>query len=391
MINERSGKAVGSRGRIELLQLLRGVAALMVVMFHARIYEAQSPSNAFATWLTGSGAAGVDLFFCISGFVMVYTTQTAKARHPADFVIKRLCRVVPSYTVATILFVLAMQMVGLVFGFHDPNYRFAPEQIVKSLLFIPLMLTAKENVMWGSAALHVGWTLNYEMYFYAVFAGSLLFRRFRWIAFWVWMILTLFVLPTIFKHGMALDAYHFYDWHQPYLNLMTSPLIWEFAAGVVIGHLYLRNWRFPNAETAWLATILAVTYVGWILLNRVNPGFGPARWGYCFIGLLAVLMFADNTLRFRVPRSLVWLGNISFSLYLVHPLIIEGLGISMLQFDALRPYMVGVPFVAFMSALSICAAYPLHVFVERGLSDALRRRILRRLPVYAESAAKVAS
>jgi peptidoglycan/LPS O-acetylase OafA/YrhL len=365
------------RGQIEILQVLRGVAALMVVMFHARVYEAPSSDNLLTSWLFRSGAAGVDLFFCISGFVMVYTTRTPAAQKISVFAVKRLCRVVPTYTVATLLFVTVLTLVQDISGFHDRNYHFAPAAILRSLCFIPLDLAdGSEIPLWGTASLRVGWTLNYEMYFYAVFALALLFGRLRWAAFFAWMGVTLCAIPLLGRGMMSWDAYHFYGWRFHYLNLMTSPLILEFVAGVVIGHLYLRGWRFPNREWAWLISALAVSLLVWALLSGFRTGFGPNRWGLECILALAALMFADNTVRFRPPAALVWLGNISFSLYLMHPLVVEGLGISLLQVQALRPFLTGLPYAVLLATLSIVCAYPMHRYVERGLSDRIREAVL---------------
>jgi exopolysaccharide production protein ExoZ len=361
--------------RIDLLQMLRGIAAIMVVMFHASAYQFGAARDNFASWLTSSGASGVDLFFCISGFVMTYTTCNPSSQSALDFVTKRVCRIAPAYILATIAFAFEMTEVQRMLGYHDALYHLTIRDVAKSLLFVPLNLTdAAAGPLWGTSTLHVGWTLNYEMYFYAVFAVSLLFKRLRWFAFFGWILLTLCCLPLIFRGTVALGAHHFYGWPLPYLNLMTSGMIWEFVAGVVIGLLYLRKWAFPNVETAWLATALSVTLVAWSMLNQVSPQFGPTGWGGSYMILLAVLLFADNTIHFRIPRALVWLGNVSFSLYLVHPFVVEGIGIVLPHATNMRPYLIGMPYVLVLTVLSICLAYPVHMWIEGRLSDAIRRK-----------------
>lgn len=366
------------RRKIEIIQLLRGVAALMVVIFHARTYVSALSPGEFLAWLTNPFSSGIDLFFILSGFVMVYTTQSERSRNPADFFIKRFCRIVPAYVVATLAYVVCMRIMEHITGYRGMYDHLSVKDVLMSLAFIPVNLTGpQEPPFFGGASLHVGWTLNYEMYFYLVFFGSLFFKRYRWVAFACWMALVLVALPIVLRGQVSLDIRHFYGWQFPYLNLMTSCLIWEFIFGVVIGHLYLRGYRFPNPASAWLATCLAVAVVVWAFYNGVASKFGQLGYGGFYAILICVLLAANNTLHFGVPKVLIWLGDISFSLYLIHPTIIENIAIPLLHFEGLRPALTGLPYVLFLTALSVCAAYPFHVLVERRVSNALRDRLLR--------------
>ena len=111
------------------------------------------------------GAMGVDLFFILSGFLMVYTTRTlpggvADAR---VFLLKRIVRIWPAYAVLTGLTFLTLQGVH---GLVEPAGR---EALLKTLLFVPV---DPYNPLYFSMALPVGWTLTFEMYFYVVFAAQ---------------------------------------------------------------------------------------------------------------------------------------------------------------------------------------------------------------------------
>jgi exopolysaccharide production protein ExoZ len=107
------------------------------------------------------GGGGVDIFFVISGFIMVYTTQSHHVG-PFSFFVNRVVRIVPIYWLLTLavftLAVIAPHLLGAT--------RAAPSELLKSLLFIPF---AKSN---GAVQpiLFLGWTLNYEMFFYMLFA-----------------------------------------------------------------------------------------------------------------------------------------------------------------------------------------------------------------------------
>ncbi|ARP92223.1 hypothetical protein CAL14_19650 [Bordetella genomosp. 9] len=371
---------VAGRQKIEILQLLRGVAALMVVVFHARTYVSELSPNEPLRWVTDPFSTGIDLFFVISGFVMVYTTQSEQSRKPSDFFVKRLSRIVPAYIVATVLYVVSMRIMEHLTGYRGLYDHFKPRDVLKSIAFIPINLSGpKESPFFGGASLHVGWTLNYEVYFYLVFFGSLFFRRYRWAAFTCWMALIMVALPHFLGGGVSFDIGHFYGWRLPYFNLMTSCLIWEFIMGVVIGHIYLRDIRFPDAISAWLATIVAITFALWAVYSGAAAKLGQLGYGACYAILISILLAADKAIGFRIPAPLVWLGDVSFSLYLIHPTIIENIAIPLLGWPDLRPALTGFTYVLFLSALSLCAAHLFHVSLERRLATACRARMMDKL------------
>src|SRR5947209_976295 len=126
-------------GRLHNIQYLRGIAALGVVAFHAAL-TAGVPFR--------MGAFGVDIFFVISGFLMVAITNVNSRQAP--FLRDRIVRVVPLYWIATLVVYLA-----------DRRYTSGPDQLVSSLMFIPRGHSA--DAPWFFPVLNVGWTLNYEM------------------------------------------------------------------------------------------------------------------------------------------------------------------------------------------------------------------------------------
>ena len=134
------------------IQVLRAVAALSVLLYHAGLFNI--------------GYGGVDVFFVISGFIMG-TIGVREA--PNEFFGKRLIRIVPLYWAVTI----AMCLLSLLPGAFQ-QFTFDLPRLVKSLLFIPHVDVPTGRV-WP--LLVPGWTLNYEMFFYAVFAIGLALGR----------------------------------------------------------------------------------------------------------------------------------------------------------------------------------------------------------------------
>ncbi len=140
--------------RLSSLELLRFVAALLVVLFHL-------PS-------IGIGEFGVDIFFVISGYVMMLSTATGSHQ----FLLKRLIRIVPLYWAAT----LAVFLIALLIPSLLNNTSANLVHLIKSLLFVPF----DKNGTGHQPLLTIGWTLNFEMYFYLLFAvGCALSHRYR--------------------------------------------------------------------------------------------------------------------------------------------------------------------------------------------------------------------
>ena len=162
---------LAARGRCSSIQILRAVAALGVLVHHTA-HEVAAKTGVtvpFREFVVGAG--GVDLFFVISGFVMVYASERLFAQPGASrvFFLRRLARIVPLYWAVTAI------LVGYVYVAHRifPPPFITTEGVIASFLFIPWPLP--NGVM---APVHaLGWTLNYEMFFYAVFALAIMLPR----------------------------------------------------------------------------------------------------------------------------------------------------------------------------------------------------------------------
>jgi peptidoglycan/LPS O-acetylase OafA/YrhL len=233
---------------------------------------------------------------------------------------------------------------------------------------------------WDYPVLGVGWTLDYEVYFYAFFALSLLWGRWRWWAFTGWLVVTLILLPMSVSTALSPLA----RWSPSsdlgfsdhYLKLITNPIILLFAVGSGIGLLYsATSLRIDNPRVAKafvLSTVLLVI-LQWVTHFRI--GHGVAEWGLSLIPLMVVFCLASKSIQMPVPAWLIWLGNISFSLYLFHPLMQEGFDTQSwrLPWAALRS---GLPALVFTTALSLMAAALSYRVLERGVCTWLQRKLL---------------
>lgn len=387
MSNVAIGVQPRSHDRIEIVQVLRGFAACAVVLFHVRA-SVQPPMDPLSLqqWLFAFGGCGVDLFFCLSGFVMAYTTIGRVHRGPLDFFIRRLCRIAPAYYSISLAFLAIMYLIEWKLGYHSPyipDYRFTHMDVARSFLFYPMKLS--EPPMFGGPVLHVGWTLNYEMYFYFVFAVSMLFGAWRWVAFFVWFALTVFLLPLAVRGRTGIDAYIFYNWHLPYINLITSPLNLEFVIGVVIGMLYIAHLGSRSAMLPPVVRLVVVSFFCWIMAHNFNQGFGLRHWGMYTTLLFAVFMLTGRAAGTRYPAFLLWLGDISFSLYLVGPIVTEGVYLVLLHFHDYLPPLSGIAYSFFVLSLCVCLAWPVNRLIEKRLSNALYRFLAARLKLGCET------
>ena len=360
--NDPGTVRTAGRERLDFVQWLRAFAALGVLGWHVA-KEAHhggllrnEPVFAFATTLQ----FGVDLFFIISGFIMVYVTANPNGGDSrwSGFMTRRLIRLVPAYwlfTAAAIAIILAVpdtvktQQIGAV-------------QIAASFLFIP----------WPDAngamlpALGVGWTLNYEMLFYVLFAVALAISWARRLVLVLGMLVALVMVG--FLSGLpATPAF----W--------TRNIILEFGLGMMLGWLMI-NGRL--ATPWWLA--LAAGLLGVILwqVGCLNwSAFAPDRRGYIlgpaaaliFIGVSAVPVL-DTGLGARLSRWLLVTGDASYVLYLSHMFVIRlcTMGFRYLSF----PFGV-VGYMVLASTICLLAAVVLCLYVEKPVLALMKGTVSR--------------
>ena len=263
------------------IQYLRGAAAIAVVIFHQ-----------FQGWANGIfdlGKYGVDLFFVISGFIMVAMTESRQTS-PLGFLKDRIVRIVPLYWLATLLaFIL------LLFGAKMVGGSFSIDVLVKSLLFIPAVNL--DGGLWPT--LYLGWTLNYEMFFYVVFAGLLFApKQFR-------PLLVGVILAGLVASGFVLKPDH------PIAKFYTDALLVEFAAGVFLGKLFGMSLRTSSIRTQIAGSLLII---GLLLLGALLfPRLAFAALAVFFLSLFLIL--ERKGVMPKIPLGLA-LGNASYSIYI---------------------------------------------------------------------------
>jgi len=271
------------------IQYLRALAALAVVVFHA----GERSGLHFTI-----GAAGVDVFFVVSGFIMMAISDS-RPTAPASFLRNRFLRIAPSYWAATVVMLL-----GAAIGLF-PNLQLTLVHTLASFLFIPAQ-SPSSGEMWP--VLVQGWTLNYEIFFYLVFAAALATRRG----------LRLPVLAGVF--GLLTACGLLLHPESPLLAFYTAPVLLEFVAGAAIAKLWARG-ALPPAAVGAVLVILAVG--GFAAIQILQMEFGPWTCGPLAIALVIGALSIETRGRLPKLKALAYLGDSSYSIYLWHTFAIS--------------------------------------------------------------------
>ena len=322
------------------IQALRGLAALSVAMLHigqaAGVFVG-TPGVAPSAWIGRvPWEAGVDVFFVISGFVIVYASAGlfGAARSIPEFLSRRIARVVPLYWLVTSL-LIAGAVLGP-FALADPlgdGIRY----ILASYLFIPW--PRPDGVM--QPVFRLGWTLEYELLFYTIVALFLPLRRA------LAMGLVAITVAALVLAGALLQP------EQPQLAYWTDPIALEFIYGVVLaaccfGGICLSA---PVRIGLVVVALLAIGVDG--TLYEVHRAFAFGLPAACLVAAAAV--GSERKLHPRLAAICVLLGNMSYALYLTHLFPMRALWVLWLKLHLTGGFAVATYIPASLGAAALLA------------------------------------
>ncbi|MBW9063779.1 acyltransferase [Rhizobium herbae] len=271
------------------IQYLRAFAALAVVLFHA----AEKTGHHFAI-----GAAGVDVFFVISGFIM-WVISDRRALTPAGFLYERVRRIAPIYWLATMVMVA-----GGILGLF-PNLVLTTQHIAASLLFVPVRSPSTGEI-WP--VLVQGWTLNFEMFFYVIFALSLFLER-RWR-----LTVVAAVFAALVLSGLVVRV------QNPIFVTYTRPIMLEFIAGMFIGQAWLKG-RVLGPHAGMFLMVMAIG--GFLALQVFGLSFNEFNCGPLAVALVAGALFLEAAGWVGRWRVFTFFGDASYSIYIWHTFAIS--------------------------------------------------------------------
>lgn len=346
--------------RINTVQVLRAVAAIFVVFGHAMATAQRI--GPFDRPLIPTGA-GVDLFFAISGFIMVYSSENmfGKIGVRWKFLIRRILRVAPLYWISTTLY-LALLLVAFTQGKQLPSVV----AILCSYLFIP-------NADYGMVAnvpfpiLSLGWSLNYEMFFYFIFSIFIVFPR------------EAAVFCVVIVLGAAVLIGLLFEPINVVVETWTQPIILEFAFGLLIGLAYRRGLLVPNSvrvAAVVFAVMLLAFDVGQLshLAQTPNDFRRALGWGVPTALILAASVLGADPLPLSFEKAAGALGDASYSLYLTHPFVF-------LLLQRVWAKVFGVHLLWIMITIGLIFAVSLSIAINKMIERPLIMRLQRRQPL----------
>lgn len=281
--------------KLNHLQILRGISALLVCCFHFR-NEINFENLKIGTALFQKGSIGVPIFFVISGFIMAFTTRNIDLKsklYPqiSSFYKKRAIRIVPIYFLLTFLWMV----IGGNFLLYFQGENFL--RLWHSLLFIP-----QNN---NFPILYLGWSLNFEIFFYIIFGISLVFKTNRYFFIVIFFMAT-YIFGLIFQPENA------------YLKMITSNLNLYFVSGILFS-LLLTKFTIPKKYAFWIC-FLGITTFAIHLFNIIVINDHLLILLIISLFVLSFLLF-DFAFKWGGNKFFIYLGDISYSLYLSHPFV----------------------------------------------------------------------
>ena len=335
------------------LHLLRVIAALGVVYFHTT-----STAGLRLGWDVGS--RGVDVFFVISGFIIAYI-GTGKPEH---FFRRRLIRVVPFYWGATLVVFAVAAIAPHLFRTTTASVP----HLLSSLAFIPRLNTTTGEMM---PTLLLGWSLNFEMFFYVLFALGLMISPKRAPLFCVGWIVAFYI------------AIHTFATHSDAMNFYARPIVLEFCYGVLVYYIF----RWITERKATLEKITPLKYLlmlvfagGLVTIAVLEHRYGETIPRHLAAGIPAFFIVLSALLLERLfkvassNRLIYLLGESSYIIYLVHPYIVfTVLRLLIKNADlgtpALAALIIGL--LALTSAISVA----IHIYFEKPVMAFLRAKL----------------
>ena len=356
------------------IQALRFVAAMLVVLAHSTAMVNERMHLDMFKWR--AGWSGVDIFFVISGFVMAISSGGLMQRVNGwkIFITRRLIRIVPLYWVATTIKLVAILVLPSL-ALDSPLELW---NTIASYLFIP---TFDDKSLLAAPLLKVGWTLNYEMLFYAIFTMALLLGK-----------SPLKFTATIFALAVAINI--FSTPSVPFLYGFLEPILMEFVMGMLVAKLCMRVNTINavlNIEARHGAKNFIDKFIQYISTTKVGAIIGaiavlasftimfncaeqPMWWRWAYWGLpsmviVTVVALSEPALRKVIPKLLATLGDSSYSLYLFHTFTVPLLGTLMLKLKLAQPTLA----LAACIVISPIVCLAIYAWFELPMTTRLKR------------------
>ncbi len=311
--------ALAQQKRIPELDGLRGIAVLMVIFFHYinnQLIGAQGMLGRILYKITSFGWVGVDLFFVLSGFLIgtILIRNRGSKNYFSTFYIRRIVRIVPNYYLLIAVFLI----IGSI-PFFASDYFLAGNRVIPIWAYLVMVhnifIAHLQN--FGNTSLSITWSIGVEEQFYIVFPFLIFILKEKWLPFLLGLAIVLAPLIRMQYSG----------WIPPYVLLPCR--MDSMAFGVLIAwanHYYSLKDLVKKYRKPLLALLMLDVFICGFLSARYGDlgVFKNTLFAIIFsLMLVFALVYKDSVYGSLLRiRQLVWIGTISYSLYLFHDLIL---------------------------------------------------------------------
>jgi len=353
----------GKGGTIHGLQALRMIAATMVVLTHAL----NRAADAFPNGGVGRQQfleSGVDVFFVISGFIMVYIMKPDAK--PFAFWLQRFTRIAPLYWAAT-AFAVFLGYVAPRYGYGTPAWDYT----LKSVLFIP---TGSD--MWAHPVVQPGWTLVYEFLFYTILSVCLLLGRRPFFAATI-VIALILTAGAVFAKSVGVLGFY-----------SDQAMMLEFLFGMAVAGLLKDVKVNPWAGIGLALVGFVLMYVLWYM-DKLGYPRGLRVGMPAFLIVTGFLLSEPIWARYGLLRRFSVLGDASYSIYIVHYFLIQAIARYFEDNPGLKPPVGPYVYTGLLIAAGLGAGLLAHVYIEKPLLKLVRGWLPQRERQPALAPAKV--
>jgi len=310
--------------RLYELDCIRGIAALGVMLFHYTCrYQNLFGDSIIPRWMNFPiGRYGPEVFFILSGFTIIYTIEKQNLTFK-NFISKRMWRLYPTYWLCTTITFIAVSLIGL----PGREVTFGQYLINLTMLQFGLKISAVDAATWA---------LFMILLFYFIIACILFLKKINKIEFICWCGLFLIVLKFLFPTAL--------------LKLLT---IGDYGVFFIAGISFYHIFKTPRLNNSYHLLIICCFVTACILFRE------PLHTAALIVMFIAFYLFAFGKLKWLISKPLIFFGNISYPLYLLH----QNIGYILIKKTA---SMTGQPYLTllFPSLFSILAAWLVYRYFE---------------------------
>lgn len=348
---------------LQLIQMLRGVASILVVLLHISINSEEILGYTFLDNIFLFGGSGVDIFFVLSGFIITYSNfhHVAKPLTIGKFVKRRFIRIFPIYWIIITGFLMLQLALP---AFYKTHFDTGIGNMLQTYLLLPghIMLNG------------VSWSLTNELFFYLLFTLALIIPNkklslYLLIAYFLFLLIFSILTPAVTGGN-------------EFVGMLIFPMNIEFLLGVfivLIVNKVPRNWIYPILITGILLFV-AGAFLSNNEIELISNSFNPALSRVLLFGVPSFLIIL-SVVKLEMSRSIkmhnifLQLGDASYSIYLIHLPLVAAFFKVLVKFNITNSVVVFL-LTCFLLIMICAAGIGIYHFVEKPLIKKLNKLLL---------------